>query len=130
MKANELRIGNIVSYRGETECEVTSVGSNGFESIKLDKYCNVYGSDDVFEYLGVPLTEKWLLKLGFKEASSLMWDGVEFEKEYLGNKFTVDVEMYVYNGCWTQKIKYVHQLQNLYFALTGEELTIKNPDHS
>jgi hypothetical protein len=24
------------------------------------------------------------------------------------------------------KIKYVHQLQNLYFALTGEELTIIN----
>ena len=23
------------------------------------------------------------------------------------------------------KIKYVHQLQNIYFALTGEELTIK-----
>jgi hypothetical protein len=23
-------------------------------------------------------------------------------------------------------IRYVHQLQNLYFALTGEELTIKN----
>jgi hypothetical protein len=25
-------------------------------------------------------------------------------------------------------IKYVHQLQNLYFALTGEELTIKTID--
>lgn len=25
----------------------------------------------------------------------------------------------------TKSIKYIHQLQNLYFALTGEELTIK-----
>lgn len=26
----------------------------------------------------------------------------------------------------TDRIKYVHQLQNLYFALTGEELVLKN----
>ena len=32
-----------------------------------------------------------------------------------------------YKDCnqWGDRIKYVHQLQNLYFALTGEELTIK-----
>ena len=31
-------------------------------------------------------------------------------------------------GCWfwQGKVKYVHQLQNLYFALTGEELTKTN----
>ena len=28
--------------------------------------------------------------------------------------------------CLSTNIKYVHELQNLYFALTGERLTIKN----
>lgn len=30
------------------------------------------------------------------------------------------------DGTFAAEIKHVHQLQNLYFALTGEELTLKD----
>ena len=69
---------------------------------------------------GVKLTEEWLLKFGFnkKDISELPFDELIYEK---GN-IQINDEMEFYNGIFTQKIKYVHQLQNLYFALTGEEL--------
>ncbi len=55
-------------------------------------------------YKPIPLTEEWLVK---------------FEQKDL-DLFILEIEVN-----WNIKIKYVHQLQNLYFALTGEELTIK-----
>ena len=123
MKAMELRIGDYVNYR----CDA------------LDIHIPVYqvgnGADiQVHENHGyfspIPLTEEWLLKFGFR---------VRDDNEYLDIRIrnmlylavhlrTLDVIL-GYNYEWTlpiKTIKYVHQLQNLYFALTGEELTIKS----
>jgi hypothetical protein len=67
----------------------------------------------------IPLTEEWLLKFGF--------DKIDFQFIKNGIKLFPIRDLY-YRGNFPIKsdIKYVHQLQNLFFALTGEELTIKN----
>ena len=84
-------------------------------------------------YQPIPLTEEWLLKFGFelKEESfqDTLLDTFMFHKDNI-----VDVEfsdkhklLYWhdnYTNVYHQEIKQVHQLQNLYFALRGEELTI------
>jgi len=69
----------------------------------------------------IPLTWRWLMDFGFAD-----WDGVAcknnievygyFEDGY----YRVNLTSYYF----TLKYKYVHQLQNLYFALTGEQLTL------
>jgi predicted RNA-binding Zn-ribbon protein involved in translation (DUF1610 family) len=82
-----------------------------------------------FQFKPIPLTEEWLLKFGFeinrqtKEENNIWkrnWEEGCFEVEQIGTGF------YLWdNYCYGTKIKYVHQIQNLYFALTGEELTSK-----
>ena len=70
----------------------------------------------------IPLTEEWLLKFGF--VPEKMEDGflsyrlkfVDISMPYF--EFTYDY------GTESFEVKYVHQLQNLFFALTGTELTL------
>ena len=71
----------------------------------------------------IPLTEEWLLKFGFKK---------ELDSFYRLNKssmieicFFDDGILVTNQSVCLSNIKYLNQLQNLYFALTGEELTIK-----
>lgn len=120
MKSDELRLGNLIIEDGkETEF-------NG------DFY---HWIDGVIK--PIPLTEEWLLKLGFKLNSNewVNWSNNEYEnvisisqhKDLFSRKhlsFSFDT-----NGCRNMNsinidIKYVHQLQNLYFALTGSELQV------
>ena len=139
MKANELRIGNIVDRtcrRGDVYLpanypmkvyEITS-----FECLLYDikkhpsqlKTMPVEGLRDVF---GIPLTEEWLLKFGF------LSDGDGFLKDIKHNELFIHLNHFNevifqigYKDNWSMNmsIRYVHQLQNLYFALTGEELSV------
>ena len=144
MKASELRIGNYVNVPNYEQCPfridafehcsekfikvAQEVKLNGFEVHPITWY-----GDNLQP---IPLTEEWLLKFGFH-----LRDG-------FSNTFQLNVEKHQYD-CATitysekegllrfsngqQKgttliphIKYVHQLQNLYFALIGEELTLKS----
>jgi len=85
------------------------------------------GNDTFFElpekYKPIPLNEEWLVKFGFeKDKSAFIY----------GYYALYNNEIYwsggVYSACDSIsniEIKYVHQLQNLIFALTGEELTLK-----
>jgi len=69
----------------------------------------------------IPLTEEWLLKFGFEIKQG------RFGNEYWGkiNLYTSSDKkiVFCFDG-YLKGIKYVHQLQNLYFALTGNELTL------
>ena len=114
MKANELRIGNFV----ETKRGISKVFVLTIDNV-------VETENKEYDVKPIPLTEEWLLKFGFEE--------YEFEDEIFGyvlndfgyvNEFQFMIRIFIdFEGILIQKpIKYVHQLQNLYFALTGEEL--------
>lgn len=67
MKANELRIGNLVYYGAEGNiCEVIGIGSeeaaNGLIESKNQHGTNAERSIDFF--IPIPLTEEWLVKFG------------------------------------------------------------------
>lgn len=123
MKTNELRIGNFVYdiHRGI----VVDVHLNVLRSIKTNKTCL---------YQSIPLTEEWLEKFGFTKA--IYYDVDQNYYVYF------DFSIYnFYDEGWffldpdnghinTKGVKYVHELQNLYFALTGEELKMKELDES
>lgn len=68
----------------------------------------------------IPLTEEWLLKFGFEKYEDIPWTYIKGPiKINAGNHFTIFVfDRSINQDC----IPKIHQLQNLYFALTGEEL--------
>jgi hypothetical protein len=104
MKANELRIGNYVyDTLGKVNTYIVKEPHNQVKPI--------------------PLTEEWLLKFGF-ERSGLY--NVK-DEVYVYDEYGLTDTGFEYRFNYTQiKLKYVNQLQNLYFALTGKELTFKS----
>ena len=117
MKSNELRIGNYIQVPfGNEEPWVRSVDSINYDSIMTEngRFC----FEDEYDF--VPLTEEWLLKFGF-ERTKHGFSIVLIEIRGRGTvMFGNDASRR--NIGW---VRYLHELQNLYFALTGKELTIK-----
>lgn len=116
MTTNELRIGNLV-YDEIEVCKVDAI-FNDFVRVLCDNTVI-----NLFEPKTIPITEEWLLKMGFENNHS----SVNF-KTFYNNGFDYRIELYSDGKVFfdeLREIQYVHQLQNLYFALTGEELTIK-----
>jgi hypothetical protein len=73
---------------------------------------------------GIILKEEWMLKLGFvRTFHGWFKNGVVLELDK-----NLNIRFEYHNGdIFTSKIiTFVHQLQNLYFALTGEELELKH----
>lgn len=79
-----------------------------------------------YEIQPIPLTEELLVKAGFKKHLDTIF--IHWSKE--GGMFEISTrEPNGSYGLWVNGtigcFQYLHQLQNLYFALTGTELTIK-----
>lgn len=126
LSAEELRIGNLCHYHVVDKLydppEYDVVNTIDYDDIRiLSKY-----EDGNFK--PIPLTEEWLLKFKF---GLYPWGYVFYINEEFGvlirvsRKPELSFWLEVGNGLRSY-IKYVHQLQNLYFALTGEELTRKD----
>ncbi len=129
MRSTDLRIGNY----------------NLFNS-KLDRINDGYDIDHVRDdkeglHQPVPLTEEWLLLLGFVK---LRIQPLTDTQEYILDKYPAnhkliardcddgDYSIFNHSNCninemqYLTKVEHVHQLQNLYHALTGKELTIQD----
>lgn len=123
MKPEELRISNLV--------HVPKTNQNIPVTI-INKHVGVCVNDG-FVWLGfeeikpIELTEEWLLKFGFDQTTPDKWFALNICNDWTflfwnNNVLELSVNRH---GVVLSKIEYVHQLQNLYFALTGEELTVK-----
>lgn len=130
LSATELRIGNHVYNNYEKFITIRGLILNEcFSDISGYSY---------EEIEPIPLSEEWLLRFGFENFSDwqialddpsrflvimhVTHSGDEFYPvlEQCGEVSSERKQIFHLN-----RIQYVHQLQNLYFALTGTELTIK-----
>ncbi len=142
MKASELRIGNLIGFNYgnrktySTITEITSI------DVKLND-----GFAELSQLKPIPLTEKWLLRFGFESegeggSAYLKLNNlvhlccfVDFESNLDYVKFYMlelmgDINEHDETCGIPIKMQYVHQLQNLYFALTGEELKPKDDENN
>lgn len=118
MKIEDLRIGNWIHY-----CNV------GYKQVDLfDLKCILEGEDREYIYAPIKINEDIFLKCGFvidkihnciiiyqKESGpEIIYDLDENALFFVGKTSAEDLT----------HIKYLHQLQNLIHALTGEELTV------
>jgi len=112
IQANELRIGNWV-HTGEFHIEKFQ----GYHKIKSKWF------DYAHMFEPIPLTEEILLKCGFEKFAQTWYrhklSGFEFALSGL-------IATNSYFECFpVDCCNHLHQLQNLYFALTNEELNIE-----
>lgn len=134
IKPNELRLGNYVKYPFH-ELQVCQLFLDSFQGMYVGgRGCYMYESCD-----GIPLTAEWLLKFGFTQSSCHdsrnIFDRVPlYENNGVAIMLSDSEFWYVtrqYDGGSSDpfervlEVKSVHQLQNLYYAITGEELTIQ-----
>lgn len=120
INTKELRIGNLVYSSNSSLAPLTDITIGLLNSIHEG-----YRSAEP-----IPLTEEWLLKLGFENNYPIASREYFISRE--GRKYYCKVIDHYETGFlfimdyWEagRMIKYVHQLQNLYFAITGEELPI------
>lgn len=120
---NQVRIGNLVDFNGKAET-VYSIRNSGVDFYRGKTKKSVIMQSYVWEAIKpIPLTEEWLLKFRFeKEYGAFKLKGL---KCWL-TKYTSKPNLYSVNigNIKLSALKYVHELQNLYFALTGNELTV------
>jgi hypothetical protein len=115
MKASELRIVNYYNQFGNIHQANGTVISQLEIAPKDQLWCKA-----------IPLTEEWLLKFGFQEYLSPtdlrinIASGILLQFHFGVNK----IECWIGDEISRPDLIYVHQLQNLFHALTGEELTI------
>lgn len=119
IQASELRIGNYVLWNNEI--------GNVNQILEKD-ICFKCGEDCLIDEIEpIPLTEEILLKCGFgKEKNVMPIYTLGAISIYWISDMHENGRLYFNSWCiHKSKPKTLHQLQNLCFALTGEELTIK-----
>jgi len=117
VRASELRINNWIK------------DGNDFEQITIDHLSCLNSGRCEFD--PIPLTEEWLLKFGFEKnlnSNNIIYYILAGKclLEYNLTHNIADIVKKVHLDLFIE-IEYVHQLQNLYFALTCEELLLSLP---
>ena len=125
MKPTELRIGNLIyNCIGEPfKVNATTIGSFGLGVITLGNF------------KPIPLTEDWLERFGFVKMTTTT---TSFDDEYIDGTdryrtrhptwaLTSEKKLVALMRGFriANELQFVHQWQNLYYALTGIEITIE-----
>ena len=132
IQANELRIGNYITDKwNSTYIRIESISKEGID-LEIEDDGNwpecarrwIEPSIRIDEIFGIPLTEELLLKCGaistvkgfyHHDRFSLRW--IEAYKYW----YVTDME----TGCYITKVEFLHEWQNTWFILQGEELKIE-----
>lgn len=135
--SNELRLGNFVNnyspakpvkipltitytvaavYWGHVHLIMGNLynPSNGFNPFE----------EHVANLIPIKLTEEWLLRLGFQKRydKRKIYEIDDENFPFVIDCFNERFMVFCNNECQLEDIKYVHQLQNLAFVLTGKDL--------
>ena len=130
LSATELRIGNLVGIASSLNFNIGKVTLISNNRILLENKI----SNKNHKFIPIELTEEWLIIFGFEKAKHshgydcYIKDGIDFDIVSHGRYWVLAT--YTDESCTNSlyfahgQFEYVHKLQNLYFSLTGEELTI------
>jgi len=139
LKASELRIGNLVDYLCEDKLddrqewyEPTVIDWQDIKYLSEKEVRNkgLVPDGPVREhYKPIPITEDWLLKLGFVRSNnpdllffSIPMLHIEIHAEKYRGRYVIQLANHI--KPIVTEIEFVHQLQNLIYALSGTELTL------
>lgn len=136
MNSTDLRPGNIVKSKSGFYLVVTEIMASGITYDQLAAFA-VVGHAEWGEIEGVEITPEWLKRLGFLYLDSIIneryyvqWINSPSEIAWypVGGYVSINTatggegEQPNYTESTLPHIKYLHQLQNLFYDLTGTEL--------
>ena len=140
MEAKDIRIGNIVKLISHSGIKgiINEIGTHyNRPYIRCkDVHNGIYLNHEGRELVeGIPLSENWLIRFGFKKQMLSDNSGYYYTLELNNNKSCdlaissgdkngfVEATLFPYDDFF--RYKYVHELQNLVFSITGKELELK-----
>lgn len=127
MKARDFRIGNLGQNHDGTILKVIELREKYIGTQVIDR--SKFPLPEGWQLEPIPLSEEWLEKFEFEESSLIngfFLNNTIFEKAVHIKKHPTNPGYMVFTkGVILNTLQYVHQLQNLFHALTGEELTLK-----
>ena len=126
MDAKEIRIGNYLNvfYKGEFK-EIHTV-----EIATFSMFLEGFDLQGIY-FEPIPLTEEWLLRFGFEKIIDNEFTlRYELKKDQRFDYFLPKHNLKTFGlrfqgSTFFDVVKYLHQLQNLYFALCGKELQLQ-----
>ena len=120
----ELRIGNWVQYYKDG-WRIGRITSLNKKSVTIDNWATIKYNSKYIQHINI--TEEILLKCGFEEVENKFFQkngillGYLTTDEWFQYEWTMDWSSTKWN---LMDLKYLHQLQNLIYALTQTELEI------
>lgn len=129
MKATELRVGNYI--QGSIIVQNGNIVENNHIIVDVNIIASALENEvsAISRIIGIPLTKEWLLKFGwYRESESISLP--ESEGLIISENNCTTVRLMDTAGNYLSKsFSFVHELQNLYYGLTGEELEVINNSH-
>jgi hypothetical protein len=118
MRANEFRLGNYIQTDKGDVAVIIRVEQDGIMVAPIDE------DDYDYHVLPIPLEKDWVVNFGFKPN--------RYNDEFIKGDLLLDCEYTDYNTwnvvfkgqCFPIDLKYVHELQNIYYAIFGVELVL------
>lgn len=135
MKANEIRIGNWVNIQSHDKyaqiIEIKSGRPDNRDFVRISSpNLDTQFAVEISQISPIPLTEEILLKAGLKKSDSNFFN--EYQRKIGDILFSVMVStegkfffIPSVHVRWSIELKSVHQLQNLFYYLCGEEIKIE-----
>lgn len=143
---SDLRIGNMFCDNDKTVCYFAGAWNRKEGWVIRDSANNTYAQNDVYP---IGLTPELLEKFGFdhgvsegianigtelddekEDGDTHFWD-IRIKGSGIVDGFVLSLVKWGEQDCFTfsnhwlrRRIKYLHELQNLYYALTGKELPL------
>lgn len=128
MNAKNYRVGNWVSQPHKVG-KICEIWKNGIR-IEGQNFGHDYAHTEP-----IKITEQWLIDFGFKKEDLIDNSGYYYTLELSDSKYCdlslssgdkngyIEVTLFPYEDYF--RYKYVHELQNLFFAITGQEISKK-----
>lgn len=132
IEEKEIRSGNWFHHNEEWSNQSEGKGAHDFQFDSIHWYWMHEGCLSLDNIEPIPLSEEWFVKLGFKNISGnenyeywtigengyIAGEDLFHAKRQVGNEnlFFINIRY---------SFKYVHEVQNIYHSLTGQELEIK-----
>ena len=118
----DLRIGNLIKW----------ISTNTVEVVQEINSCGKYhliNNVQIIDAEPIELTEEWLFRFGFERHELDNWFYLKIINDWTRLNININgsvCELSISNHGAVINVTYVHQLQNLYYALTQTELTLKD----
>ena len=124
ISAKDLRIGNKIQVYNDI-CDVTDIEADGTigTTAYFDGRQGCCGCTETMAQ-GIPLTIEWLHKCGFTFENHIHYNGLRLSVKFVRYD-PAEPFLQLDSPFGSTTLKFVHQLQNWFFALTGEELIVK-----